>query len=153
VKSAQHLKGAVEARPDDATAEFYEGQALEKMHDLAGARDALEASLRLTPGHFQARMLLGQVYLAMRNPKAAEDQFEAALLLQPNSPDGQLGIAKAQIAEGSFNEAAQHLETLSKSQSMNAEVFELLAQAYSGFGKKLEAQKAEARAKLLRPQK
>src|SRR6202043_2608805 len=43
-KSAQHLKVALEVRPDDATAAFYEGQALEKTHDLPGARDALEAS-------------------------------------------------------------------------------------------------------------
>jgi choline-sulfatase len=153
VKSAQYLKGALEVRPDDATVEFYEGQALEKMHDLAGARDALEASLKLMPGHFQARLLLGQVYLALRNPKAAEDQFEAALLLQSNGTEGHLGIAKAQIAEGNFNEAVQQLEPLSKSQSGNTEVLELLAQAYSGLGKKVEAQKAEARAKLLRPQK
>jgi Flp pilus assembly protein TadD len=153
VNSAQHLKGALEVRPDDASAAFLEGQALEKTYDLAGARDALEASLKLMPGQFQARMLLGQVYLAMRKPKAAEDQFEAALLLQSNSTEGQLGIAKAQIAEGNFSEAAQQLEPLSKSQSRNPEVFELLAQAYSGLGRKVEAQKAEARAKLLRPQK
>lgn len=45
--AAQHLKGAVEIRPGDAAAWFCEGKALEKMHDLAGARNALEASLHL----------------------------------------------------------------------------------------------------------
>ncbi len=89
----------------------------------------------------------------MKNPKAAEDQFEAAILLQSKSIEGQLGVAKAQIAEGNFNEAAQQLESLSKSQSRNAEIFELLAQAYAGLGKKVEAAQAEARAKLLHPQK
>ncbi len=148
--SAQHLKAAMEVRPDDATAAFYEGQALEKTHDLPGARDALEASLKLMPGQFEARLLLGQVYLGLKNPNAAEDQFEAALLLQSNSIEGQLGVAKAQIAEGNFNPAAQQLESLSKSQSRNAAVFELLAQAYTGLGKKVEAEQAEARAKLLR---
>jgi predicted Zn-dependent protease len=86
----------------------------------------------------------------LKNPKAAEDQFEAALLLRSNSIEGQLGVAKAQIAEGNFNEAAQQLELLSKSQSRNAAVFELLARAYTGLGKKVEAEQAEARAKLLR---
>ena len=62
-RAARYLKGAIEARPDDAAALFYEGQALEKTHDMGGARDALEASLRLMPGQFEARMLLGQVYL------------------------------------------------------------------------------------------
>jgi len=153
VNSARHLKVAVEVRPDDAAASFYEGQALEKTHDLPGARDALEASLRLMPGQFEARLLLGQVYLGLKNPKAAEDQFEAAILLRSKSIEGQLGVARAQIAEGNFNEAAQQLESLSQSQSRNAEVFELLAQAYAGLGKKGEAEKAEARVKLLQSQK
>jgi arylsulfatase A-like enzyme/Flp pilus assembly protein TadD len=149
-KSVQHLKAAMEVRPDDATAAFYEGQALEKTHDLAGARDALEASLKLMPGQLEARLLLGEVYLGLKNPKAAEDQFEASLLLQSNSIEAQLGVAKAQIAEANFNEAVKQLEPLSKSQSRNARVFELLARAYAGLGKKGEAQQADARAKLLR---
>jgi choline-sulfatase len=153
VQAAQHLKGAMEVRPDDATASFYEGQALEKAHDPAGARDALETSLKLMPGQFQARLLLGQVYLDLKNPKAAEDQLEAALLLQSGSVEAQLGLADAQMAEGNFAEAAQSLEALSKVQPKNAAVFDLLAKAYSGLGKKAEAQQAQARAKLLHGQK
>jgi predicted Zn-dependent protease len=40
--------------------------------------------------------------------------------------------------------------SLCPSQSRNLEVFVLLAQAYTGLGKKVEAEQAEARAKLLR---
>jgi choline-sulfatase len=150
VQAALHLKGAMEVRPDDATASFYEGQALEKAHDPAGARDALETSLKLMPGQFPARLLLGQVYLDLKDPKAAEDQFEAALLLQSGSVEAQSGLADAQMAEGNFAAAAQSLEELSKAQPKNAAVFDLLAKAYSGLGKKSEARQAEARAKLLR---
>jgi choline-sulfatase len=149
-QSARHLKGALEAHPDDATTAFHEGQALEKAHDLPGARDALETSLKLMPGQLEARLLLGKVYLGLNDPKAAEPQFESALLLQSNSIEGQLGLARAQIAEGNFKPAAEQLEGLSKTQSRNAEVFELLAQAYSGMGKTADAQQAGARAKLLR---
>src|SRR3989454_942871 len=113
-KAAEHLKRAREVRPEDATAAFEEGQALDKIGDLADARDALEASLKLTPGQFTARLLLGQVYLGLKDARAAEDQFEAALLLQPNSTEAQLGVARAQIAEGSFADAVQQLEALSK---------------------------------------
>jgi len=148
--AAQHLKAALEVRPDDATAAFYEGQALEKIHDLLGARDALEASLKLMPGQFEARLLLGQVYLGLKNPQAAEDQFEAALLIQSKSVAAQIGVAKAQVAEGNFKGAVQQLEPLTKSQAKNAEVFELLAQAYTGLGRTVEALQAEAKAKLLR---
>lgn len=149
-KAAQHLKGALEARPDDATAAFYAGQALQKSNDLLSARDALETSLKLMPGQFPARLLLGQVYLGLKDPKAAEDQLEAALLLKPDSVEAQLALASAQIEGGNFAEATQQLEALSKVRPKNAEVFDLLAKAYLGQGKTSEAQRAEARAKLLR---
>jgi arylsulfatase A-like enzyme/Flp pilus assembly protein TadD len=149
VQAAHHFKGAAEIRPNDAAALFHEGQALEKTHDLGDARDALEASLKLMPGQFNARLLLGQVYLDLKDPAAAEDQFEAALLVQPDSVEAQLGLADAQITKGNFAEAAQSLEALSKVQARNAHVFDLLAKAYSGLGKKTEAQQAATRAKLL----
>jgi choline-sulfatase len=149
-QAAQYLKSAIEVNPDDATVSLYEGQALEKTHDLQGARNALETSLKLMPEQFQARLLLAHVYLGLKDPIAAEDQFEAALLLQSGSLDGQLGLADAQIARGDFADAAQSLEALSKVQPKNAHVFDQLATAYSGLGKKAEAQRAEAKAKLLR---
>lgn len=152
-RAAEHLKGAVEARPDDATASFYEGQALANLHEFAAARDALETSLKLLPGQFPARLLLGQVYLALNNPKAAEDQFEAALLLQSNSLEAQLGVANAEIADGNFADAVRLLEPLSRVQTKNAEVFESLARAYTGLGKTAEAHQAESQATLLRGKK
>jgi arylsulfatase A-like enzyme len=149
VHAADHLKGALSIRPDDAAASFYEGQALEKAHDLAGARDALQTSLKLMPGQFQARLLLGQVYLGLKDTAAAEDQFEAALLLQSDSVEAQLGKADAQMEKGSFAEAAEALEELSKEHPKNAEIFERMAKAYSGLGKRTEAKRAQAKAKLL----
>jgi len=125
-------------------------QALQKMKDLEGARAVLEESLKSNPNEPTARLLLGSVYLDLRNLPAAADQFEAVLLVQPASLEGQLGLAKTQLAQSSFSEAARGLEGLSKTQRDNAEVFELLAQAYRRLGKGPEAQRAEARAKLLR---
>jgi len=153
VQAAQHLKDAIEARPDDAAAAFYEGQALEMAHDPAAARGALESSLKLMPGQFQARLLLGNVYMELKNPREAEDQMEAALLLQPDSIEAQLGVTNAQIAVGNFADALQKLELLAKTHPRNADIFELLAHAYSGLGKEAEAQHAEARSKLLRQRK
>ena len=148
-KAVQHLKVAMEVSPDDATVALYAGQALEKLHDLPAARDALEASLRLMPGQLAARLLLGRVYLGLKDFRAAEDQFEAALLLQAHSVKAQLGLANAQIAEGNFAEAVQQLKRLSKSHP-SAEIFGLLAQAYSGLGNTSAARWAESRAVFLR---
>jgi len=152
-KAAAHLKTAREIRPDDATAAFEAGQALEKTDDLGGARDALEASLKLQPSQLPARLLLGQVYLRLNEPKAADDQFEAALLLEPKSVEAQIGAAKTQIAQGNFADAVQQLEGVSKSHPDNVEVFETLAEAYTGAGKREDAQQAESRAKQLQKNK
>ena len=148
-KAADHLKRAREVRPEDATAAFYEGQARNKIGDFAGARDALEASLKLTPGQLDGRLLLGDVYLSLKDPKAAEDQFEAAQLLDSNSVAAQIGLARAQVAEGNFTDAVQQLQPLTTSQPDNAQVFETLSAAYTGLGKTAEAQKAAERAKAL----
>ena len=149
-KAAEHPKAARAVRPDDATAAYYEGQARQKIGDFAGARDALESSLKLMPGQLPARLLLGNVYLKLKDARAAEDQFEAATLLKPESVEAQLGLAQAQIVEGNFADAVSGLEPLAKSQPDNAEIFELLSQAYSGLGRKQEAQQALAKAEMLR---
>ena len=151
-KAAEHLKLAREVRPNDATAAFYEGQALEKLNNLPAARDALEASLRLNPGQFAARVLLGRIYLELSNPTSAEDQFEAALLLESGNVAAQLGLARAQIAKGSFGDAVKQLQRLTISQSNNAEAFDLLAEAYSNLGEEAEASKAKTRARQLQQQ-
>ena len=148
-KAARHLQAATEVRPDDATAAFEAGQALHKADDPERARDALEASLKLQPGQFAARLLLGEVYLDLKDAKAAEDQLEAALLLQPENTEAQLALAQAQIAGNNFAEASAQLEALARTQPKDARVFEQLARAYEGQGKKAEAARAQAQAKAL----
>jgi arylsulfatase A-like enzyme/Flp pilus assembly protein TadD len=149
-EAADYLKRARDLRPKDATAALYSGEALQKSGALAGAREALETSLRLNPKQSSnARILLGRVYLGLKEPKAAEDQFEAALLTNPASTDAQLGIAQAEILDKRFADAVQQLQPLAKGTNANAEIYELLAQAYAGLGKTAEADRARLRAKAL----
>jgi arylsulfatase A-like enzyme/cytochrome c-type biogenesis protein CcmH/NrfG len=149
-KAADYLARARAVRPDDSAAALLHGQALDKMGDLTGARDALETSLTLAPSQFPARVLLGQVYLRLKDPKAAEDQFEAALLINPKSEEARIDLGRSLIAAQDFKEAVETLEPLSKLQPNNPAVLELLAQSYEGVGKRDEAQKARARAAALK---
>jgi choline-sulfatase len=149
-KATEYLKRARALRPEDPTAAFYEGKALAKAGNLTGARDALQDSVRLAPRQSaDARVLLGQVFLGLKDVRAAEDQFEAVLLLQPERADAQIGIARTQLADQKFAEALRQLAPLSKSQPRNADVFTLLAKAYAGLGRKLEAVRAQRRANFL----
>jgi arylsulfatase A-like enzyme/Tfp pilus assembly protein PilF len=149
-KAAHHLSLARQLHSVDSTFAFDEGRAKEGSGDLAGAKEALEASLALNPAHLDARLLVGKVDLKLKDLKAADDQFEAALLLQPENMEAQLGKAKVRLASGKFREAAKQLEAMEVSQPSNAEVFDLLVQSYAALGEKEKAEQAEKRAKTLR---
>jgi predicted Zn-dependent protease len=66
-------------------------------------------------------------------------------LIQPNSPEAQLASAKAHLALKEFPDAAAQLENVAKVQP-NAEVYELLSEAYGGMGKDALAKDAAAKA-------
>ena len=149
-KAVHHLSLARQLRPADSTVAFDEALAKEGNGDLAGAKEALEASLKVNPTHLDARLLLGHVDLRLRDLKAAEDEFEAALLLQPENGEAQLGKAKVQLASGKVLEAVRQLEAMVIAQSTNPEIFDLLAQSYAALGEKEKAEQAEKRAKTMR---
>jgi len=149
-EAAGHLRTAREIRPDDATAAYDEGQAREKLGDFLGAREALQSSLKRTPGQLPARLLLGRVYLELKDPKSAEDQFEAATLLDSKNLHAQLGVAQAKIAEGNQSATIENLKSLAASHPKNPQIFDLLAEAYRSMGQNQDAIRAESRAKALR---
>src|SRR5712692_5804320 len=152
-KAADYLRRTREIRPDDAVVAFDYARALELSGDLPSARNALQVSLKRNPDQLAARLLLGQIHLKSKDAKAAEEEFEAALLLQPGSAEAQTGLAKALLGEKKFADAVGLLEESRKSGSNNADIFELLAQAYKGLGKPLQAQQAEDQAKRIRAAK
>jgi arylsulfatase A-like enzyme/Flp pilus assembly protein TadD len=148
-QAAAYFKQARTLRPDDASAAFHEGEALHKSGDLNGAKEALESSLHLNPSQAAARVLLGQVYLRQKDFKSGQDQFEAAMLLAPGT-ETHINIARAWLDAGQVNEAILQLQESAKLQAGEAEVYELLAQAYTRAGRKAEAQEASHRARQLR---
>jgi len=152
-KAVGYLRRAHDLQPADAIAAFDYGRALELSGDLPGARDALQASLKRNPNQFAARLLLGRVYLSLDDSKTAEDQFEAAVLLQPGSIEAQIGLAKAVVRQKKFGDAVELLEPIAGSSTGDPEMFELLAEAYAGLGRRQDAQRAELRAKALQKSK
>jgi predicted Zn-dependent protease len=115
--------------------------------------DALQASLKLNPNQFSARLLLGHVYFRANDLKAAQDQFEGAVLLQPGSAEAQVSLAKALIGQKKFADAVELLEPVAGTSSSDTEMFVLLAEAYAGLGRRQDAQRAELRAKEIQKSK
>jgi tetratricopeptide (TPR) repeat protein len=151
-KAAGYLKRAHATNPNDAGDAIAYARALELSGDLTGARDMLLASLKRNAEQFEARLALGRVYEGLKDLKAAEEQFEAAVLLQPGSTEGQIELAKTLIQRREFSDAAELLEAAETS-NRNAEIFQLLAEAYAGLGRRQEAERAREKAKSLRESK
>jgi len=148
-KAAGHLTRARQLDGRDALIAFRQGQVLARLGNFAAAREALESSLHVLPGQFEARRLLAEVDLKMGDNNSAVDQLEEALMLQPGNREAQMALARAFLADRNFSDAVQQLQELAES-GANAEVYALLAQAYEGLGKKELAQRAAARAAELR---
>ncbi len=89
----------------------------------------------------------------MKNPKAAADQFEAATLLDSKNLEAQVGLAQCEIAEGNQATALDQLKSLSAAHPKDAQIFDLLAEAYRDLGKNQEAAQAKTSANLLRARK
>jgi arylsulfatase A-like enzyme/Flp pilus assembly protein TadD len=148
-QAAGYLRRAHLAHPDDPTGAFEYARALELSSDLPGARDVLLASLKLHPDQLESRLALGRVYLGLHDSNAAEEQFAAAVLLQPGNSEAQINLAKTLIHQKKFAEAAELLEAIAEASSRNPRVFELLSEAYSGLGRRQEAERAQLRAQAL----
>ena len=148
--ATRYFERASKMRPEDAAVALDYGRALEISGDLSGAQRTLQALLKLDAKQLAAHLLLGEVYLKSNIPKRAEDEFEAAILLQPASVEAQTGLAKALLGEKKFPDAARFLEESTRSSGNNPDLFELLAQAYTGLGKPRQAQRAREQAKKLR---
>ena len=147
--AAELLARAMAVRPEAATA-YDEGRARFAEGDLTGARDALEASLKLSPGQYDARTLLGRAYAGLKQWEKAQDQLEAAVFLNGKLPEARLELARVLIAERQPRQALMQLESASHSAGATPELYDLMAEAYSSLGDKTQAARAAARARALK---
>jgi hypothetical protein len=90
------------------------------------------------------------VYLSLKDAIAAEDQPKQRCCSNQASVEAQFGLAEAQIAKGNFTEALNARSTIEKCIGRMRMSSILLAKAYSGLGKKTEAQKAVRAEQLFR---
>ena len=133
-RAAELLAQARALRPEDATAAYDEGRARYENGDLAGARDALEASLKNSSGQFDARLLLGKVYARLQDWPKAQDQLEAAVFLDGKRPESRIELARVLLAEKHPQEALEQLRAAKEAEPNSTEISELMAEAQRDLG-------------------
>jgi tetratricopeptide (TPR) repeat protein len=80
----RHYAALAGARPDDADAQMFHGNALAELGRRPEAIEAYRAALLLHPGHGPAQYNLGNALLASGDPAGADAAYEAALALVPD---------------------------------------------------------------------
>lgn len=127
-QAADLLSRAGQLRPDAATA-LHEGQARYHLGDLERARKALEASLALSAGQFDARYLLGKIYSDLKQFSKAQDELEAAIFIDGKKPEARAELAKVLLEEHQPQQAMEQLRSAAKLDPASQEVRQLIAQA------------------------
>jgi len=149
-KAAEYLQRVYELRPESAGAALDYARGLRLNHDLAEARAVLESSLKKNPQQFAALLLLGRIYFESGDADSALDKLEDAALLEPDNVEAKTSLAKIFLSQKKFGDVVELLEPLATAASKDADVFALLARAYSGLRRPEDARRAEGRARTLR---
>jgi len=149
-KAAEYLQRVYELRPESAGAALDYARGLRLNHDLAEARAVLESSLKKNPQQFAALLLLGRIYFESGDADSALDKLEDAALLEPDNVEAKTSLAKIFLSQKKFGDVVELLEPLATAASKDADVFALLARAYSGLRRPEDARRAEGRARALR---
>ena len=111
----------------DSDADFARGVKLQQAGDLAGACQAYEAALKLSPRRVDALSNLGLAYGGLRQYDRAIRSFEKALEVDPKQPMVRFNLGLTYLQTGQFDKARGVLGPLAREQNDN-----FLAQHYFG---------------------
>ena len=130
-----------QGRPSDV-------QSLLEKIDPQGARKALEAAITQSPGQVDARLLLAQIDLKSGYRSGAQDQLEAVLLLDSANQQALRLLGSEYLAEKRYEDTVALLEP--HTQTANADVLQLLVQAYERLGRSAAATRLRRRIQTLK---
>ena len=82
--------------------------------DTQAAEKQLDKALQSAKDDIQTWILKGELELSLRKPESAQASFENALELSSDSAAARMGIVRAMLAQGKADEAAGHIDALSK---------------------------------------
>ena len=104
------LRDVVKADPGNPYGYYFIGAALYELGQLAPARDAYQAAVRLSPGYVGARGSLAQVLRLLKDFRGALREAEETLRLAPDDPDALHALGLSYAALGNRGSARHYLE-------------------------------------------
>ncbi len=148
-KAVPILRNIVESHPDLAISRFQLASSLLATQDVAGAATQLEIVVTKIPNWERARLMLATAYMQMNRPPDAIKQCEAVLQFDPNHPQTNLLLGRILLETGDAEGALPRLNKASEVQPDSPAPHMLLADAYEKLGRKADAERERAQAKLL----
>ena len=128
IEEAQFRK-RVRRDPDDFTAHFNLGGALQAKGNRDLAIREFQEALRIRPRDEVAHNTLGAVLELQNKTGAAEAQFRAALEARPDYPDAHYNLASLLLASDRLDESIPHLREVLRLQPGDIKAKETLAEA------------------------
>jgi tetratricopeptide (TPR) repeat protein len=138
----REYRSAIALRP---SAELYQrlGLVLHLENKYREAIPEFEASLRLDPDQWAARLFLGMDLYRTNQFDRALAELKKAERLRPEDPDTRFWLGATYLARKEYFPGLEILERLSREQPRNLEIMRLLAENYAAFGTALLNQVAE----------
>jgi Tfp pilus assembly protein PilF len=126
-KAIEHLKLAVQSKPDSAEARINLGTILFHAGQTAEAGQQFQAALKLAPGNFDANHNLGELLIREGRIADALPLLERARQIDPNAYGNGYDLALAEFDVNKLDEARQTIAALEQ-RTDKAELHNLLAQ-------------------------
>jgi tetratricopeptide (TPR) repeat protein len=137
-KAAEHLKTAVELKPDSAVARTNLGTSLLHAGKTSLAGEQFLKALQLEPKSFDAHTNLGHYYIQVGKIAEAQPILEQAQRIKPDSYENGYDLAMANLLLGRLPEARQVAQQILKAHD-TGELHNLLGQIDEKDGKFVEA--------------
>ena len=137
-KAINHLKLAVQMKPDSAAGRTNLGTILFHTGKAALASEQFREALKLEPESFDANHNLGEFYIHTNNISQAAPLLERARQIDPASYDNSYDLAMADFLLGRFDAARQIVTELVKTRD-SGELHNLMGQIQEKDGKFVDA--------------
>ena len=138
-KAEDHLKIAVQLKPDSAAARTNLGTALLHSGKAALAGEQFQKAIQLEPQSFDANHNLGEFLIQNGKISEARPLLELAHRIQPDSYDNSYDLVMADFQLGLLSEAKEVAESIAKKQN-TGELQNLLGQIDEKAGNFVEAE-------------